>query len=106
MCLWCENPACIGGKKCRHARIRNSLLNSNTFRSAVRRIERTAHRKVTYSRYGELWDGWRPSFFPGVREYHRIDALQRLLLPFFRHGKDLACGPAYCRVCVNANLKL
>ena len=34
----------------------------------------------------------------GIQKYHRIDALQRPLLPFFYDGKDLICNPAYCCV--------
>lgn len=67
MCLWCGDPACIDGKKCRHARSRSPLLNSDTFRGAVRRIEYTTGQKVTYAR-GVPWDGRRPSFIPGVRD--------------------------------------
>ncbi len=67
MCWWCGDPDCEDGKKCRNARTRNSLLNSNTFRGAVRRIERATDRKVAYSP-GTPWDGRRPAFAPGVRE--------------------------------------
>lgn len=67
MCWWCEDPTCVDGEKCHHARTKNSLLNSNTFRSAVRRVEGTTNRKVTYSP-GVPWDGRRPSFLPGVRD--------------------------------------
>src|SRR5699024_4616491 len=31
----------------------------------------------------------------GVQEHHRIDGLQRPLLPLFGNGKDLVCDPAY-----------
>ena len=67
MYWWCGDPDCEDGEKCRNARTRNSLLNSNTFRGAVRRIERATDRKVAYSP-GTPWDGRRPAFAPGVRE--------------------------------------
>ncbi|MDE6261494.1 MAG: hypothetical protein K2M42_11690 [Oscillospiraceae bacterium] len=67
MCWWCGDPTCIDGKKCRNARARNDLLNSNTFRGAVRRVERATDQKVTYAP-GMPWDGRRPSFLPGVRD--------------------------------------
>ncbi len=31
----------------------------------------------------------------GVQEHHRIDGLQRPLLPLLGDGKDLVCDPAY-----------
>lgn len=67
MCWLCGDPTCIDGKKCRNARARNDLLNSNTFRGAVRRVERATDQKVTYAP-GVPWDGRRPSFLPGVRD--------------------------------------
>ena len=60
MCWLCGDPTCIDGKKCRNARARNDLLNSNTFRGAVRRVERATDQKVTYAP-GVPWDGRRAS---------------------------------------------
>lgn len=67
MCWWCGDPDCEDGEKCRHARTRNSLLNSGTFRGAVRRIERATNQKVAFAP-GAAWDGRRPTFVPGIRD--------------------------------------
>lgn len=67
MCWWCGNPDCEEGEKCRYARTRNPLLNSDTFRGAVRRIERATDQKVAFAP-GAAWDGRRPAFVPGIRD--------------------------------------
>lgn len=67
MCWWCGDPDCEEGEKCHYARTRNPLLNSDTFRGAVRRIERTTDQKVAFAP-GAAWDGRRPAFVPGIRD--------------------------------------
>lgn len=66
MCWWCGASDCRDGEKCHHAQSRNTLLNSNTYRSANRRIERVTVQRVARAP-GVPWDGRRPAFVPGIR---------------------------------------
>lgn len=72
MCWWCGNDNCTDGEKCRHARSQSPLLNSNTYRSANRRIENATGQRVARAP-GVPWGGRRPAFVPGIR-----DAMMRM----------------------------
>lgn len=72
MCWWCGNDNCTDGEKCRHARSQSPLLNSNTYRSANRRIENATGQRVARAP-GVPWGGRRPAFVPGIR-----DAMMRI----------------------------
>lgn len=67
MCWWCGASDCRDGKKCHHAQSRNTLLNSNIYRSTNRRIERITDQRVARAP-GVPWGGERPAFIPGIRD--------------------------------------
>lgn len=66
MCWWCLDPSCLDGEKCHYRQNKSPLLNSQTFKGAVRRIERATGQKVAYAP-GMSWNGLRPAFVPGIR---------------------------------------
>lgn len=67
MCWWCKDPSCLDGEKCYYRQNKSLLLNSRTFKDAVRRIECATGKKVAYAP-GMPWNGLRPAFVPGIRD--------------------------------------
>lgn len=66
MCWWCGSPDCEDGEECDFELSTNPLLDSDTFRGAVRRIEFIIGESIAYAP-GVPWSGGRPAFIPGVR---------------------------------------
>ena len=66
MCWWCLDSSCLEGEVCDFALNASPLLESGTFKDAVRRIEAATGQAVCYAP-GVPWSGRRPSFLPGIR---------------------------------------